>query len=1157
MKQRTFYIALMLVLACQKGLAQYDSEFQLPQVIPSSPTSFEFTKQGQIPVGMFTGTPNVSIPLYTISTGGYSLPLSLGYSSNGIKVDQMATEVGLGWTLNAGGVITRVLRDEADEESRVSLPNVGVSSNEMKIFLSGTILSEGSDTQPDLFSFNFNGYSGKFYLDDNMEPLLVEPSPLKIERFSVTYKITDPKGIEYYFGEGNAYEESFNRTYGVGGSADNIPTAPVVTAWYLTRVHLPSGNEIKFTYTDRNSFYDLSISQNVYASKKIQSNVNGGYPYYIPASHQLPVITRQFSKLALLDSIKWESGYTKLNYSQRYTGISTSLQKLDTIMIYDKDGTLFKKVGFSFDQYDALSSFNNPDNTGIDPSNSKRFFLKGVDMFSRENESVQKYAFEYYSPNQMPPRLSYAQDYWGHFNGKSNTDLVSNDISLYNPSSYDDPELSYTVLQGLFSNVGGDKSPDPNFAVKGLLKKITYPTGGYNEFQYEAHSLYGPQEIPSSLTPIYININTPSELKINSQSATTVLIPYYQEKRPIYFSSGLLSCWDIGWPEDKQKAILSVRVAPSGSSTFTCPTNGFYQINANGMKSYSNGGCSIEAFADVMNPQYYIDLYEGFVYQFTVSLNWECLRGDFSFSYYGQAPQIVNANIPVGGMRIKQVLSNDNQGNQTVKNYHYGDLDCIDCSSGEMEVIRPAISFRTYDYMGSTQTHEAIASLSSGTLRPLYDSGGYHISYHSVIEEIGSSFSGGGTIYQYNTIMDNLPYVYGDRIPGTPYTNGFGNGEELSRTSFRYDGANYIKIAESEYHYKNDDTRMDNSLEGFTASVRMQFSAPFDIWTTTNTEYNLNKFYQKSKWRYIDQTIEKQYDQNGQNPLETVTNYYYDNPDHLQLSRTETYTSDDRTILTTTYYPDDIKTASILQDDSSINGGGFSATSFDAIHRMIYGDLHQIAIPVQTETIVKDPNGNELSRSMQRTNFSAPLTNTDIILPSDLQTLKGTYNPTSNLFQERIAYKSYYENGNIREVSKTDGTRILYVWGYGDQYPIAKIENATYETGKPNSLTTGQLDQIDAAVSASDLDDSRCTDLDPANCNEKDLRTALNVLRGSLSNAQVTTYTYDPLVGVTSITDPKGYTVYYDYDDFNRLKQVKDANGKIVTENEYHYKGQQ
>ena len=51
----------------------------------------------------------------------------------------------------------------------------------------------------------------------------------------------------------------------------------------------------------------------------------------------------------------------------------------------------------------------------------------------------------------------------------------------------------------------------------------------------------------------------------------------------------------------------------------------------------------------------------------------------------------------------------------------------------------------------------------------------------------------------------------------------------------------------------------------------------------------------------------------------------------------------------------------------------------------------------------------------------------------------------------------------------------------------------------------------------------------------------------------VTTYTYDPLIGITSMTNPKGYTISYEYDEFNRLKHVKDQNGNLLSKNEYKY----
>ena len=68
---------------------------------------------------------------------------------------------------------------------------------------------------------------------------------------------------------------------------------------------------------------------------------------------------------------------------------------------------------------------------------------------------------------------------------------------------------------------------------------------------------------------------------------------------------------------------------------------------------------------------------------------------------------------------------------------------------------------------------------------------------------------------------------------------------------------------------------------------------------------------------------------------------------------------------------------------------------------------------------------------------------------------------------------------------------------------------------------------------------------------------ALDALRSNsdLSSAMITTYNQDPLVGITSQTDPNGRTIYHEHDDFGRLKRVKDNDGNIVSKNEYPLQG--
>src|SRR5690606_17085048 len=106
---------------------------------------------------------------------------------------------------------------------------------------------------------------------------------------------------------------------------------------------------------------------------------------------------------------------------------------------------------------------------------------------------------------------------------------------------------------------------------------------------------------------------------------------------------------------------------------------------------------------------------------------------------------------------------------------------------------------------------------------------------------------------------------------------------------------------------------------------------------------------------------------------------------------------------------------------------------------------------------------------------------------------------------------------------------IVYLWGYNKAYPIAKIENATYS-------------QVTSALGTTNISEANLS--------------SINNLRnnGSFSNSLITTYTYKPLVGVTSITDPRSYKTTYEYDSFGRLEFIKDADGNILEENKYNYR---
>ncbi|WP_124533785.1 hypothetical protein [Chryseobacterium sp. KBW03] len=192
-------------------------------------------------------------------------------------------------------------------------------------------------------------------------------------------------------------------------------------------------------------------------------------------------------------------------------------------------------------------------------------------------------------------------------------------------------------------------------------------------------------------------------------------------------------------------------------------------------------------------------------------------------------------------------------------------------------------------------------------------------------------------------------------------------------------------------------------------------------------------------------------------------------------------------------------------------------------------NARMLTTPLQTETKV---DGQLVAKSETKFDNPANLYPSSVV-SYDVKSLAPTTETTIN---------NYDGKGNPREVISKSGIPTAIIYGYNGTQPIAKITGASY-----NQIAA--LTAVTTAIAASDADASN-----PAN--EPDLIIALENLRKdpAMKDYSITTYTYDPLIGTTSVTSPNGIRIVYKYDNSNRLQRLEDKDGNILKEYEYNYK---
>lgn len=456
---------------------------ELPSFTPPTPEASGIIKADNLTVGYSTGSPNINIPLYTLEAGSYKLPISLNYSSTGIKVDDYASMVGMGWNVNFGGLVSRTVFDQPDELRQSNNCNLNTYNFSNPGWAELNFLKNSTDKQSDIFTFSFPGGSGKFVLDINLQPVLITKQNLKIQvvngSFLNGFIITTDDGTDYYFQDA---EISDNRNP-TGQNCEKIFDGyDEKTSWYLTKIVLPSRQkEINFTYTTASITFLSSITQTISRvtySESYPASCPGGptgtacplgterFSICIP---QQTVISKFITKIETNDGDKIEFYYDATLRSDLQNG-----KRLSSIKVTNRSGNRLRNIVFTGSYRYAINS------SGYAYTNN-RLFLQSLSIQGAGASSATElqYQFTYDDYDNLPGRLTMGQDFYGYYNGKNNNPSL---IPILNST-----DVNYSTFNngtGATLVQFGDRSIDINYSKKGLLTKIVYPTKGYDIITY-------------------------------------------------------------------------------------------------------------------------------------------------------------------------------------------------------------------------------------------------------------------------------------------------------------------------------------------------------------------------------------------------------------------------------------------------------------------------------------------------------------------------------------------------------------------------------------------------------------------------------------------------------------------------------------------------
>lgn len=998
----------------------------------ATPDVMAFQKYNFMPVNLYTGKIQVSIPIYEINSGKVNIPISISYNSGGVKVDDVSSNVGLGWNLNAGGAITKEVKDLDDQYQLNShfpvfddFDGTFMYYDEKKAFVgfhrlngltaaeyitqseqgANAIFVDKVDSSPDIYHINAPGLSNKYFLkthnsnfvdpfisrtyeaiflnktdclmeinqrseidlssvfgfngDEDGNPNQYYNSPsqayLNWKKYDFSNFNFSKNGLNYSFNKKNIIEtrnlpveKPLNHFLSFSSYSDyNVH----VSSWLLTSISDQSTNkEVLFDY-------EIYQRDNVNPIANLKGRpvgvVNSScfFDFFDYNSNGQMIYSNKtltkYPKLNRIKKIEWDNGIIVFNYNlNRLDAIGE--KALTEILVKTKNNELIKKFTFN---YSYLNS-----KEGCSESICKRLILNSVTELSTDEIDSKTYTMEYEYTNPLPKRTSLQRDFLGYYNNNGSSYYFSDNYQQQGPK----PTLYFYPNEGRYSYLpfqkvnastsyilNGDYSLESNnYSLTGLLKKITYPTGGFSTFEYE--------------------------------------------------------------------------------------------------------------------------------------------NNKFNFE---------NENYTAGSARIKKQHINDGNGNDRFIEYSY--LTIQGESSGSVNNI-PVFAYPSNNSYSSAVTFDKAKS-------GLELTDGSFIGYSRIIEtEIGNGY----TEYNYHgtNTYPNIPES--TTLVGT-YNQGCRN---FLLNNSAFPSVNYIdnEIRRNKLITKKIFNENNNIIKKY------DYEYDYKLFNTINLEYPTKIYTEPSPPSYAERMYFK------------VNSTSSINIERNLLKKeiiTEYFNGDD--IITTNEYIYDINFPFIKERKLIDNISEIKTNIFYPFDAEVSGEpymsnlvnLNRISEPVKIKTYK-----NNTLTSTKKYNYNDFGDN--IISQKSMSTSKGSLS-----LEEGGIIDSRDEKGNILIYHNKDNVYTILIWGYNHTQLIAKIINTTYA-------------EVETILGANFVINDYFTSTQEAN------------LRNGLPNAQVTTMKYLPLIGISKITDSTGNKQTYHYDNFNRLQYVKDAQGNILSENEYYYRPQ-